>query len=172
MSIFPPQTTRAAVIRTALRSGADTVFGAPGHFASLALASGRCGCPGCATPSPAATGWTPGCMPASPSATASASARPTAPPRLGSWQPTHRLVRSGSVGVPAPGVQVRLVEGELQVRMEASPYPSRRPPVCFLPDGAADGAGWFRTRDARNSTRSAAPCGFSTGSTRWRTGAG
>ncbi|MEV0374553.1 class I adenylate-forming enzyme family protein [Streptomyces sp. NPDC050636] len=54
----------------------------------------------------------------------------------------------GTVGVPAPGVQVRLVSGELQVRLPGSPYLAQEePPARFLADGGRDPGGWLCTRD-------------------------
>ncbi|MEU9115690.1 class I adenylate-forming enzyme family protein [Streptomyces sp. NPDC048483] len=54
----------------------------------------------------------------------------------------------GTVGVPAPGVRVRLVSGELQVRLPGSPYLApEEPPVRFLADGGRDPGGWLCTRD-------------------------
>ncbi|MFJ9416605.1 class I adenylate-forming enzyme family protein [Streptomyces sp. NPDC101227] len=54
----------------------------------------------------------------------------------------------GTVGVPAPGVRVRLVSGELQVRLPDSPYLApEEPPARFLADGGRDPGGWLCTRD-------------------------
>ncbi|WP_053923976.1 class I adenylate-forming enzyme family protein [Streptomyces chattanoogensis] len=54
----------------------------------------------------------------------------------------------GTVGVPAPGVRVRLVSGELQVRLPGSPYLAPEdPPARFLADGGRDPGGWLCTRD-------------------------
>ncbi|TJZ57109.1 acyl--CoA ligase [Streptomyces piniterrae] len=54
----------------------------------------------------------------------------------------------GTVGVPAPGVQIRLVSGELQVRLPGSPYLAQEdPPARFLADGGRDPGGWLCTRD-------------------------
>ncbi|MFG2139900.1 class I adenylate-forming enzyme family protein [Streptomyces sp. NPDC048650] len=54
----------------------------------------------------------------------------------------------GTVGVPAPGVRVRLVSGELQVRLPGSPYLApEEPPARFLADGGRDPGGWLCTRD-------------------------
>jgi fatty-acyl-CoA synthase len=57
--------------------------------------------------------------------------------------PTEALAHVGSVGRPAPGVDVRLVAGELQVRAPnlARGYHGRPADPAFMPDG------WFATGD-------------------------
>jgi fatty-acyl-CoA synthase len=57
--------------------------------------------------------------------------------------PAEALAHVGSVGRPAPGVDVRLVEGELQVRAPnlARGYHGRPEDPAFMPDG------WFATGD-------------------------
>ncbi|ARF54217.1 class I adenylate-forming enzyme family protein [Streptomyces gilvosporeus] len=63
----------------------------------------------------------------------------------------------GTVGVPAPGVRVRLVSGELQVRLPDSPYLApEEPPARFLADGGRDPGGWLCTRDLVEVDRSGA----------------
>jgi fatty-acyl-CoA synthase len=57
--------------------------------------------------------------------------------------PAEALAHVGSVGRPAPGVDVRLVAGELQVRAPnlARGYHGRPADPAFMPDG------WFATGD-------------------------
>jgi fatty-acyl-CoA synthase len=57
--------------------------------------------------------------------------------------PAEALAHAGSVGRPAPGVDVRLVAGELQVRAPnlARGYHGRPDDRAFMPDG------WFATGD-------------------------
>jgi fatty-acyl-CoA synthase len=57
--------------------------------------------------------------------------------------PADAMAHVGSVGRPAPGVQVRLVAGELQVRAPnlARGYHGRPDDPAFMPDG------WFATGD-------------------------
>ncbi|WP_052864089.1 class I adenylate-forming enzyme family protein [Streptomyces niger] len=54
----------------------------------------------------------------------------------------------GTVGLPVDGVEVRVVDTELQVRLDRSPYLlPEEAPARFLADPHGSGAGWFATRD-------------------------
>ncbi|QMU71550.1 class I adenylate-forming enzyme family protein [Streptacidiphilus sp. P02-A3a] len=149
VSLFPPQTTRSSVIRTALRTGADTVFGAPGHFAALALGDRAVRLPRLrhAVSGGDRLDARVHARFAERYGVRIGQAYGTTETGILAADPTGWFA-PGSVGMPAPGVQLRIFEGELRVRMDASPYPvPEAPPARFVPDGPTDGAGWFCTRD-------------------------
>lgn len=53
-----------------------------------------------------------------------------------------------TVGLPVPGVRVRLVSAEVRVRLDSSPYlAGEESPPRFLPDHGPSPGGWLCTRD-------------------------
>ncbi|MET9322988.1 AMP-binding protein [Streptomyces sp. NPDC003038] len=148
-TVFPTRNGRPAALRTAIRSGADTILGTTGHFTELALAERPVRIPSLHRAISGgdrlddrvharftqrygvrigqAYGTT---------ETGIVAADPT-----GWYGP-------GTVGMVVPGAQVRLVGGELQVRLARNPYLAEEsPPGRFLADGPSDGPGWLCTRD-------------------------
>ncbi|MFF9780022.1 class I adenylate-forming enzyme family protein [Streptomyces sp. NPDC013978] len=149
MTVFPRSTALPAVLRAGIRSGVDAVLGTTEHFSRLAQGS------------------RPLRMPALRRAIAGGE---RLDPRVYTAFSERHGVRIGqaygttetgiiaadptgwfgpdAVGMIAPGLRVRLVGGELQVRLERSPYVelTTAPEELFQAEHEGE-AGWLRTRD-------------------------
>ncbi|QLH25554.1 class I adenylate-forming enzyme family protein [Streptomyces sp. Rer75] len=147
--LLAPDSGRRTVLRTAIRSGADTIIGSPQHFAALAQIDRPVRIPRLRL---AISG---GEQMAHRVYTRFAErhrvrigqAYGTTETGIIATDPTG-WYGPDTVGMPVPGLQLRLADGELQVRLDRSPYlPQAGPPGRFLPDGEHTRAGWLRTRD-------------------------
>ena len=147
--LFAPNSGRRTILRTAIRSGADTLLGSPGHFTALTQIDRPLRIPRLRL---AISG---GEQMAHRVYTRFAErhrvrigqAYGTTETGIIATDPTG-WYGPDTVGMPVPGLELRLVDGELQVRLDSSPYlPQAGPPGRFLPDGEHTRAGWLRTRD-------------------------
>jgi acyl-coenzyme A synthetase/AMP-(fatty) acid ligase len=150
VSLFPSGLSPSALLRAALLSGADTVLGAPRHFAALTAAERpvrlprlrRAVCGGDRLPVRTHARF------AELFGVRIGQAYGTTETGIIAADPEGRFP-ADVVGVPAAGVTVRVVEGEVWVRMAATPYPGGQEGDAprFVADTAGGGAGWLRTRD-------------------------
>jgi acyl-coenzyme A synthetase/AMP-(fatty) acid ligase len=147
--LFAPHSDGHAVLGTAVRSGADSIIGSPRHFNSLTQ-TGR----------PLRI----------PRLQIAISGGERMDHRMHARFAERHHVRIGqaygttetgiiavdptcwygpdTVGLPVPGIGVRLMARELQVRLDRSPYLlEEAPPARFLADSKHTRAGWLRTRD-------------------------
>ncbi|MCQ4080490.1 acyl--CoA ligase [Streptomyces sp. RB6PN25] len=149
VTVFPPLASRSSMLRSAIRSGADTLMGAPVHFAALALGERSVRLPRlrrAVSGGDRLDGMAHARF-AERYGVRIGQAYGTTETGIIAADPTGWF-GPDSVGMVALGVRTRIVDGELQVRMEASPYLAEETsPLRFLADGAADGAGWLCTRD-------------------------
>ncbi|GGX26786.1 class I adenylate-forming enzyme family protein [Streptomyces noursei] len=149
VSVFPPRTSRSAILRTALRSGVGTVMGTPDHFTALALGDRSIRLPllrRAISGGDQLDGRVHARF-AERFGVRIGQAYGTTETGIVAADPTGWFAPD-AVGLVAPGVRTRIVDGELQVRMAATPYPVHEArPDRFLPDGPADGPGWLRTGD-------------------------
>ncbi|PVC79496.1 AMP-binding protein [Streptomyces sp. CS131] len=149
VTVFAPRSARPAVLRTALRSGADTILGTTAHFTELALGDRPVRVPGLRRavsggerlPDRVYAGF------ADRYGVRIGQAYGTTESGVVAADPTG-WYGPGSVGPVVPGRQVRLIGEELQVRLDHTPYLSEEPPPArFVADGAPDSPGWLCTRD-------------------------
>ncbi|OIJ97029.1 class I adenylate-forming enzyme family protein [Streptomyces monashensis] len=149
VTVFASRSTRPAVLRAAIRSGSDTILGMTEHFTGLALADRAVRMPrlhraisgGDRLEDRVYARFT------ERYGVRIGQAYGTTETGIVAADPTGWF-GPGTVGMAAPGTRVRLVDGELQVRMERTPYLTEETaPARFIADGAADGPGWLCTRD-------------------------
>ncbi|RSS72257.1 class I adenylate-forming enzyme family protein [Streptomyces sp. WAC06614] len=149
VTVFPTRTGRPAALRTAIRSRVDTVLGTTEHFTQLALGDRAVRVPGLRR---AVSGGDRlddrvHARFAERYGVRIGQAYGTTETGIVAADPTG-WYGPGTVGMVVPGVQVRVLAGELQVRMERNPYLAQEaPPARFLADGPLDGPGWLCTRD-------------------------
>ncbi|MEU3459144.1 AMP-binding protein [Streptomyces sp. NPDC006733] len=149
VSVFPTRASRPNLLRTALRTGADTVLGRPDHFADLVRGERSVRLPALrhAISGGDRLDGRIHARFAERFGVRIGQAYGTTETGIVAADPTGWFA-PGSVGMVAPGVRIRIVDDELQVRMAGTPYlGSEEAPARFLPDGDPDGPGWFCTRD-------------------------
>ncbi|MFF3175879.1 class I adenylate-forming enzyme family protein [Streptomyces sp. NPDC057900] len=149
VSVFPTRSSRPALLRTAIRAAVDTVLGRPDHFAALARGDRSVRLPAlrCAVSGGDRMDGRVHARFTERFGVRIGQAYGTTETGIVAADPTGWFA-PGSVGMVAPGVRIRIVEGELQVRLAGTPYLGpQETPARFLPDGDPDGPGWFCTRD-------------------------
>jgi acyl-coenzyme A synthetase/AMP-(fatty) acid ligase len=148
-TVFPRSVAVPAVLRAAIRSGADTLSGTTEHFVRLAVGSRPLRLPalrraiagGARLDDAVYTAF------AERQGVRIGQAYGTTETGIIAADPTG-WYGPGTVGMVAPGVHVRLAAGELQVQAHRSPYLelTTAPEDLYRP-GSAGGGGWLRTRD-------------------------
>ncbi|MET9364724.1 class I adenylate-forming enzyme family protein [Streptomyces sp. NPDC006632] len=148
VSVFAPRASRSAALRTAIRSNAAAVLAAPAHFAALTLTDHSVRLPrlrcaisgGDRLPERVYARFADQYGVRIGQAYGTTETGIVAADPVGWFSP-------GAVGMVAPGIRIRILDGELQVRLARTPYLGEEgPPTRFVPDGA-DGPGWLSTRD-------------------------
>ncbi len=149
VSVFPRRTTPPALLDTTIRADADTILGAPRHFTALARV-GR-------------TVRTPRLLRAISGGDRLeqrvydrfteryglriGQAYGTTETGIIAADPTGRF-GPDTVGMVVSGVNTRFMNGEVQVRMDRTPYLNEEaPPARFLVEDSPPGPGWLCTRD-------------------------
>ncbi|MFC4471253.1 class I adenylate-forming enzyme family protein [Streptomyces xiangluensis] len=147
--LFAPHSGRRTVLGTAIRSGADAIIGSPQHFTALTQIDRPLRIPRLRLAISGGERMDHGVYArfAERHRVRIGQAYGTTETGIIATDPTG-WYGPDTVGMLVPGLEVRLVAGELHVRLDRSPYLLEEgPPGRFLPDGEHARAGWLRTRD-------------------------
>ncbi|MEU6406944.1 AMP-binding protein [Streptomyces sp. NPDC046985] len=147
--LFAPDSGLRSVFGTAIRSGADTILGSPSHFAALSRTDRPLRIPRLRLAVSGGDHMDRGVYNrfAERHRVRIGQAYGTTETGIIATDPTG-WYGPDTVGPPVPGLELRLMAGELHVRLERSPYLLEQGPAArFLPDGEHRQAGWLRTRD-------------------------